>query len=415
MRVARGTRIAYTLAVASVVLSPVAGDAAPPAQTGQQRWTVYSSMPLQGAGSPQALAVVRGARLALEEAGGRAGTHSIRYVSLDNSTRRARTWTPVATWRNARRAAQDESTVAYIGEFNSGASAISIPILNEVGFAQVSPTNTAVGLTRSGPGANAGEPDKYYPAGRRHYFRIAPNDRVQGAALAAAMRDRACRRVAILNDGEVYGAGLGELGRRRWPRVGRRVATPSLATRGRRGRLRAGIAQRVRGSRARCVAYTGITATGAVPLFRRIAKALPRAQLFGSDGIAESGFTDPREGGVPARVGRRVVVTVATLAPDALPQAGREMFQRYSARYGEQFPDPFAVHGYEATRLVLDAVAAVGPRRRAVIRWLREVENRPSVLGPYEFDRFGDTTLRDYGLYRIRGGELEWAGAVRAP
>ena len=229
------------------------------------------------------------------------------------------------------------------------------------------------------------------------------------------MRDRACRRVAILNDGEVYGAGLGELVRRASRRLGLRVVHAGRTTRGRSGRLRAGIAQRVRRSGARCVAYTGITATGAVPLFRRIAKALPRAQLFGSDGIAESGFADPREGGVPARVGRRVVVTVATLAPDALPQAGREMFQRYSARYGEQFPDPYAVHGYEAMRLVLDAVAAVGPRRRAVIRWLRTVENRPSVFGTYEFDRFGDTTLRDYGLYRIRGGELEWAGALRAP
>jgi branched-chain amino acid transport system substrate-binding protein len=415
MRIARGTRIACILLVASIALSPVAGPAAAPAQTGQQRWTVYSSMPLQGAGRPQALAVVRGARLALEEAGGRAGIHSIRYISLDNSTRLAGTWTPEATSRNARRAAQDESTVAYIGEFNSGASAISIPLLNEVPLAQISPANTAVGLTRSGPGADLGEPEKYYPTGRRHYFRIAPNDRVQGVALAAAMRDRACRRVAILNDGEVYGAGVGQLVRRASRRLGLRVVHASRTTRGRGGRLRAGIAQRVRRSRARCVAYTGITATGAVPLFRRIARALPRAQLFGNAGIAESGFTDPREGGVPARVGRRVVVTVATLAPDALPQAGREMLQRYSARYGEQFPDPYAVHGYEAMRLVLDAVAAVGPRRRAMIRWLRGVENRVSVLGTYEFDRFGDTTLRDYGLYRIRGGELEWAGAVRAP
>jgi branched-chain amino acid transport system substrate-binding protein len=130
-------------------------------------------MPLQGASRPQALAVVRGARLALQEAGGRGGPHSIRYVSLDNSTRRAGTWTPVETAANARRAALDESTVAYIGEFNSGASAISIPPLNEVGFAQISPTNTAVRLTRSGPGADPGEPEKYSPTGRRHYFRLA--------------------------------------------------------------------------------------------------------------------------------------------------------------------------------------------------------------------------------------------------
>jgi branched-chain amino acid transport system substrate-binding protein len=138
---------------------------------------------------------------------------------------------------------------------------------------------------------------------------------------------------------------------------------------------------------------TGITANGAVRLFRDLATAMPRARLFGTDGIAGSGFADPRQGGVPARVGRRVVVTVATLSPDAMPEAGRAMLQRYAARYGEQFPDPYAVQGYEAMRLVLDAVAAAGPRRRAVIRWLHDVRNRQSVLGTYSFDRFGDTTL----------------------
>jgi hypothetical protein len=50
-----------------------------------------------------------------------------------------------------------------------------------------------------------------------------------------------------------------------------------------------------------------------------------------------------------------------------------------------------------------------------VIRWLHDFRNRQSMLGTYEFDRFGDTTLRDYGLYRIRRGALQWAGAVRAP
>lgn len=186
-------------------------------------------------------------------------------------------------------------------------------------------------------------------------------------------------------------------------------------TLGPRRALRRGIARRVRRSRAQCVAYTGITANGAVPLFRKLARALPRAQLFGSDGIAESGFADPKQGGVPARVGRRVLLAVATVAPQALPPGGQAMLQRYTARYGDPFPDPYAVHGYEAMRLLLDAVATVGPRRRAVVRWLRDVRGRQSVLGTYSFDRFGDTTLRDYGLYGIRGGSLVWAGVVRAP
>jgi branched-chain amino acid transport system substrate-binding protein len=414
MRIARGTRIATLLVAVLTVLSLVAARHAPaPAEGAQQRVTVYSSMPLQGAGRPQALAVVQGARLALEEAGRMAGPHPVRYISLDDSTAQARVWTPEATSANARHAARDDSAVAYIGEFNSGASAISIPILNEVPLAQISPINAAVGLTRGGPGADLGEPFKYYPTGRRHYFRITPNDRVQGAALAAAMRDRGCRRVAVLTDGEVYGAGLGSIVRRTARRIGVRVVHASrIPVRSRRF---VPVARRVRQSRPRCVAYTGITANGAVDLFRTLARALPRARLFGGDGIAESGFTDPREGGVPPRVGRRVLVTVATRAPDALPEAGRAMLQRYAARYGEPFPDPHAVQGYESMRLALDAVAAVGPRRRAVIRWLHDVRNRRSVLGRYSFDRYGDTTLRDYGLYRIRRGALQWAGAVRAP
>jgi len=150
-------------------MAPSTGAQDPPGAV-----TVYSSLPLSGAARPQAQAVVRGARLAVEEAGGLAGGRQVRYVSLNGATRRAGSWTPERTARNAVRAATDDSTIAYIGEFNSGASAISMPILNEVGIAQISPSNTAIGLTRSGPGAERGEPAKYRPAGRRHYFRLAP-------------------------------------------------------------------------------------------------------------------------------------------------------------------------------------------------------------------------------------------------
>ena len=153
-----------------------------------------------------------------------------------------------------------------------------------------------------------------------------------------------------------------------------------------------------------------ITANGAVGLFRALGRALPRARFFGSDGIAESGFTSR----VPRRVGRRMLLTVVTIAPSAYPPAGQDFYRRYSARFGDPNPDPYAIYGYEAMRLVLDAVSAAGPRRRAIIRTLHRMPNRAGVLGTYRFDRFGDTTLRTYGLYSIRGDELVYAGAVRA-
>src|SRR5215218_6067013 len=141
---------------------------------------IYSSLPLQGAQRPNTTDLVRGAQLALKQHGGKAGGFTIDYTSLDDSTAQAGAWTPEQTSANARKVAQDDAAVAYIGEFNSGASAISIPILNEVPIAQVSPANTAVGLTKE-LGAEPGEPDKYYPSGERNYGRVVPADFIQGA------------------------------------------------------------------------------------------------------------------------------------------------------------------------------------------------------------------------------------------
>ena len=172
---------------------------------------------------------------------------------------------------------------------------------------------------------------------------------------------------------------------------------------------------RVRRSGARCVAYTGITANGAVRLFRDLGAGLPTARLFGSDGIAESGFADPRHGGISTRLGRRVLITVPTLAPSDYPALGRQVLGEYTTRYGDPNPDPYALYGYEAMRLILDAVDAVGPDREAVIRWLFAVRGRVGAVGVYGFDRYGDTTERTYGVLHVREGQLIFSGAVQTP
>ena len=85
--------------------------------------TIYSSVPLQGASRVQTTAVVNGAKLALEQAGNKAGPHTIKYEPLDDSTAQAGSWTPEQESANARKAAGDDSTAVYIGTFNSGAAA----------------------------------------------------------------------------------------------------------------------------------------------------------------------------------------------------------------------------------------------------------------------------------------------------
>jgi branched-chain amino acid transport system substrate-binding protein len=375
--------------------------------------TVYSSLPLQGAQRPQTTDMVKGIELALEQAGGKAGGFTVEYQSLDDATAQAGSWTPEATQANARRVAQDDSAAVYIGEFNSGASAVSIPILNEAGVPQISPANTAVGLTSDEPGAEPGEPDKYYPTGERTYTRIVPKDTIQGAAIAKLMQEDGCTKVFMSNDKEVYGAGLARNIQNSADQIGLEIiANESIDKNAPNYRS---LAERAAGQGTDCFVFSGITANNAVQLYKDFEAAIPDAQLYGPDGVAEAGFVDPAEGGLPADVAAKVKTTVATLSAEDYPPEGQEFFEQFSQKYGEDNPNPYAIYGYEAMRLALDAIQRSGTGEKAdILAALFDTADRQSVLGTYSIDENGDTTLTDYGVYTIEDGELIFDETIQA-
>jgi branched-chain amino acid transport system substrate-binding protein len=376
---------------------------------------VYSSLPLQGAQRLQTTAMVNGIKLALEQHDGKAGDVEVNYTSLDDSTAQAGNWTPEATQANAQKVAQDDSSIAYIGEFNSGASAVSIPILNEVPVAQISPSNTAVGLTSDEPGADKGEPDKYYPTGERNYLRIVPKDTIQGAALATVMKQDGCTTVYILNDKEVYGAGLARNIESSAKEQGLEVAgnegidpkAPNFRSQ----------AQTIKSAGADCFVFSGTTPNGAVQLFKDVSAAVPDAKLYGPDGVSNPEFFVADEGGIPTDVADKVKVTVATLSPDEYPPEGQKFFDEYKKRYNVPSVDPYAIYGYEAMQLVLDTCQQLGADcsdRQKMIDALFQTKGRDSVLGTYDIDENGDTTLSDYGVYTVNDGELVFDETVKA-
>ena len=376
---------------------------------------VYSSLPLQGAQRLQTTAMVNGIKLALEQHDGKAGDIDVNYTSLDDSTAQAGNWTPEATQANAQKVAQDDSSVAYIGEFNSGASAVSIPILNEVPIAQISPSNTAVGLTSDEPGADKGEPDKYYPTGARNYLRIVPKDTIQGAALATVMKQDGCTTVYILNDKEVYGAGLAR-------NIDSSAKEQGLEVAGNEGidpkapNFRSQ-ASTIKSAGTDCFVFSGTTPNGAVQLFKDVSAALPDAKLYGPDGVSNPEFFVADEGGIPVDVADKVKVTVATLSPDEYPPEGQQFFDEYKERYNVPSVDPYAIYGYEAMQLVLDTCEQLGgdcSDRQALIDALFQTKGRGSVLGTYDIDENGDTTLSDYGVYTVKDGELVFDETVKA-
>jgi branched-chain amino acid transport system substrate-binding protein len=365
---------------------------------GGKKVTIYSSLPLQGTSRPQNLDVIKGMKLALKQAGNKGGACTITYKSLDDATAQAGQWDPGATSANARKAAQDKSAVAYLGEFNSGASAISIPITNEANLQQISPANTALELTKNpGPGGK-GAPQKYYPSGKRTYARVVPADHIQGAAQADWQKELGVKKIYILNDKQVYGSGVAKTTSdadklRGITVLGNEGIDPKAAN-------YRSLASKIKGTGADAVFFGGITNNNAAQLFKDLGAAMPTAKLFGPDGVAEDTFTKE----LPASVAKRTYITVATVNPKDYGPEGQKFFKDFKAAYGEGSPQPYAIYGYEAMSLALDAMKRAGSScsdRQAVINQVYKTKNKKGVTGTYSVDKDGDVNLAQFGRHRI--------------
>jgi branched-chain amino acid transport system substrate-binding protein len=373
---------------------------------GGKTLTVYSSLPLQGAGRPQSEDVINGEKLALKQAGNKAGDFTIKYVSLDDSTAAAGKWEAGQTSSNARKVAQDDTAIAYLGEFNSGASAISIPITNEAGILQVSPSNTELGLTKK---AAPGTPDKYYPSGTRTYGRVVPVDTIQGAAVALYMKGEGVKSVYMLDDKEVYGQGVAENTQSAVEKLGLKIVG-SDSWDGKAANYRA-LASKIKSSGADAVFLGGIIQNNGPQLAKDVYAALPDALQFCPDGLAVAEFT----GEVDAKVQKQLRCTAPTVAPDELPPAGQKFYADFEKEYNKPQDEiaPYAVYGYEAMSVVLDAIKKGGDDKTAVVEAFFDTKRTDSVFGPYEIDDDGDTTLTLYGAYLAKGGKLVFDKALK--
>ena len=367
--------------------------------------TIYSSLPRPGAGEATQ-DMLRAERLALQESRGRVGPYRLRLVALDNAAKDTGTWDADRTAINARAALRDDTTIAYLGEWDEEATGVSLPIFNEAGILQVSATNTYVGLTRA-DGAAAGEPERFFPTGQRTYARVVPADHEQAAALATLMQEE-CFEAHLVDDGEPAGQGLALMVRREARERELDVSgTDSLgvAPGGRRA-----VEARIARSGADCVLLAAAPSAEALELLRDLRAARPDMRFFAPAALAQPGFLRALGPALEAQLR----ITTPTLAPSAYPAASRRFFEAFRDRFGHT-PDVRALYGYEAVRAVVHAIdeaGELGNDRSEVIRAFFGIDDRESVLGTYDIDDNGDTTLGVYGANRVRDGRLVFDGVV---
>jgi len=363
--------------------------------------TVYSSLPLQGPSGSISQQIVGGEKLALYDAGGRVGPFKISYASLDDSSPTSGQWDPGVTASDAKTAANDPSTIAYLGDYNSAATAISLPLINAAGILQISPASPYVGLTSS-LDAGQDEPERFYPTGKRNFARLEPGDPAQARAQVQLMRSLGVKRVYVLDDQDPFELPLAQMVVTDSERAGISVAAhDSLDTTATTSF--AGEIKKVVKSGAQAVFFAGGTSPETASLWKQLHDADPRLWLLGPSAMVSSTFASAIGGGPAAKT----LLTTPVLPASYYPASARRVLAEYHRQFGGR-AEAYALFGYAAMSAALQAIRRAGGHgnnRQAVIDALYAAGERNSVIGRYAIEPDGETTLSSYGVDRVSGGK----------
>jgi hypothetical protein len=342
-------RLAFAalLLTVTVVGCGVAGSA-----TIEAPVTVYVSLPLTGPRGADGRDAADGARLALEQVGGKAGSLDVRARLLDDA--KGRSWDPVAVGANARQAVQDSSAAAYVGELDSEPTRASVPITNDAGLVQVSPGAGAVDLTAPAAGY-PDSPDRYRPSGSPNFARTVPSDAVVVEAAAEWASELGATQAEVSSDGSAF----------------QRLAVIEFRSAAAEHGIQVVAGSAARQTRAR---YDPGTA---------------RLTVEGSSYELSAEF-DPRR-----------------LPGKGFPGLFRDRFQRP--------PGPYAAFGHEAMALVLQAIDGAGTDASSFRDKVREgvfgAHRDGTVLGSYAITGDGDTSECMIQRYRVKGATRMPLGA----
>lgn len=419
--------------VASPGASPAASPGATPgatpataAEIGQQgiphstdtsKGTInlYSSWPLTGASEQIGGDSAESVRLAIELYGGAAGGFALTYSALDDGLAANNgAWDAAREAEVATQVLNDPDAVAYIGTYNSGAAAVSIPILNQAvpPMGMVSPANTAVGLTKSLEGVTeADEPGRYYPSGVRNYMRVVPTDDIQGGASAIwAYNVLGSRRAYVLHDNQIYGKGVAQVFRDVFEQLGGEILgfeayqadAPDYQA------LMAGIADA-----GPDILYVGAIVnlnTSKVLQDMRTVMPVDQVAFLGPDGLINQAFVD---GAGDAAEG--AYLTFSGVTPQQLQGAGADWYTRMKERIGGREPDAYSVYAFEAAIVVLQAIDRVGAKdRAAILEAMMSTEGFQGLLGTWSFDENGDRDTVTVSLNVVQGGQITFQEFISA-
>jgi branched-chain amino acid transport system substrate-binding protein len=371
---------------------------------GKPDYLIASDLPLQGANRALTTEMADAIEYILKQRDWKAGDFKIGYQSCDDSTAQAGSWDSAKCSSNARSYANNEDVIGVVGTFNSGCAKLEIPVANRAPdgpLAMMSPANTYPGLTISGPGTESGEPDNYYPTGKRNYARVVWNDQFQGAAGAQLAKTLGLKKVYVLTDKETYGNGIANLFVRYAKKLGITTLPGTPQAWDKNATSYEAIATRVKASGADALFLGGIVCNNGGKLIKDLRAGVgPNVKIIGPDGWTPIPATVQGAG----QAAEGMYITQPGIPPDQLKGAGKKFVDGFKAEVGHE-PDPYTNYAAQAAEILLDSIADSDGKRAKVAEGLFNRDVKDGILGNFKIDENGDTTLGTVSVFIVKGGK----------
>jgi branched-chain amino acid transport system substrate-binding protein len=366
---------------------------------------IASDLPLQGANRELTTEMADAIELVLSQRDWKAGDLNIGYQSCDDSTAQAGSWDSAKCSSNGRAYAQNEAVIGIVGTFNSGCAKLVIPIANRAPdgpLAMVSPANTNPGLTESGPGADPGAPDVYYPTGTRNYARVVWNDQHQGAANAQFTKELGLKNVFVVNDKQTYGLGIANLYRDYAQKLGVKIA--GFQAWDENASSYESLASRIKASGADGVFLGGIVCLNGGKLIKDIRAGNPDITIIAPDGFTPISATIDGAGASA----NGMYISQPGLPEERLTGAGKQFVADFKSETGKTTVDPYTAYAAQAAVVLLEAIDRSDGSRASVAEELFNTDIKGGILGDFTIDENGDTSLGTVTFFQVKNGEPEF-------
>ncbi|MEA2676802.1 MAG: branched-chain amino acid transport system substrate-binding protein [Chloroflexota bacterium] len=304
----------------------------------------------------------------------------------------------------------DAEVVGVVGPFNSNVARAEIPVSNEAGLVQCSPSNTGTDLTKEGS-----EAYRFNGQDERNYIRVATPDDIQGPAGAQyAYNDLGKTKALIIDDTEAFGVGVANTFGEEFTTLGGTIT----AREGNDFDVSQSFTAILTANQGNfdVVYFGGTQVTGGGQLRRDMGSAgMLEIPLVGPDGIADLGDVG-NEGAFLTLAGQEnganVFGTVAGIHDIPDPQAFADA---YAAAYDGDAPGAYSALAYACTQVLLQAIDAnigtaadLAALRDAVRTSVFAGDEWDTVLGTIHFDENGDSSQKFISFYKTRDDGSGW-------